>query len=303
MLKHTYFSLILTALFITTTEANAGEPYNNLPWHLADVTWTPNYAMEVESLSMDLGMLQPAPDAGKVFITAFNTYLNESVCYFGWDTTIEGQSSATEGQIKYGLGPGLIFSKWGEMQPEAIRPVKGGYYLLSDHEGKHASVRLPYPWGDDKTLTFSLRRMDKEVLDGKPYIWVGAFLTRPSKENVFVGAIRFPGERLMVTHPISNFIELHGSDNNNQPKSVPSFSVGFGNLRVNNAPIKPKTVVAEYSEKIPKYAAAVNTDWQIRQPGKWPKDSIPRGDGAFIIHVSDNQFDRKEKEVQLYPQK
>ena len=53
--------------------------------------------------------------------------------------------------------------------------------------------------------------MDREVLEGKPCTWVGAFVySRENDENIFIGALRFPGENLVLASKLASFVEIYG---------------------------------------------------------------------------------------------
>ena len=106
------------------------------------------------------------------------------------------------------IGPGFLFSMWGERNLGAIRPADGGFYQSSGHEGDFVSVRLPFEWKKGK-YTYRLTKMDREEIDGKPHTWVGAFVySHDRDENLFVGALRFKGENLVLERKVANFVEV-----------------------------------------------------------------------------------------------
>ena len=77
-------------------------------------------------------------------------------------------------------------------------PREGGFFKSSGHEGDFVSVRRPFEWKKGK-YTYKLTRMDQQMIDDKPCTWVGAFVYSHEKdENVFVGALRFKGEKLVL---------------------------------------------------------------------------------------------------------
>jgi hypothetical protein len=134
------------------------------------------------------------------------------------------------------IGPGFLMSMWGQRSPDAIRPSAGGFWQSSGHEGDFVSVRRPYVWPKGK-YTYRVVRMDREVVEGKPCTWVGAFVySHENDENIFIGALRFPGENLVLARKLASFVEIYG-----QPiplEQIPEVTVTFGNLRVNGCPWK-----------------------------------------------------------------
>ena len=120
---------------------------------------------------------------------------------------------------------------WGERSHDAIRPSDGGFFQSSGHEGDFVSVRRPFEWKKGK-YTYRLTRMDQEMIDGKPYTWVGAFVYSHEKdENVFVGALRFKGEKLVLDRKVANFVEVYGR--RRPVADIPKVTVTFGPPVVN----------------------------------------------------------------------
>lgn len=154
-----------------------------------------------------------------------------------------------------GIGPGFLMSMWGQRSEDAIRPSIGGFFQSSGHEGDFVSARRPYRWSKGK-YTYRVVRMDRELFDGKPYTWVGAFVYAHEKdENVYVGALRFPGGNLVLDKSLASFVEIYGPPI--PLNAIPKVTVTFGNLRVNGEPIKNATATAVYSKEVPDYAEAV----------------------------------------------
>src|SRR5262249_6212060 len=135
-------------------------------------------------------------------------HLSRTPFYGGLQTQVDGHTKK-DPKLRT-LGPGCLFSMWGERSLDAIRPSEGGFCQSSGHEGDVVSVRRPYDWKKG-TYTYRLTRMDQESSDGQPCTWVGAFVYSHQKdENVFVGALRFKGERLVLDRKVANFVEVYG---------------------------------------------------------------------------------------------
>ena len=122
--------------------------------------------------------------------------------------------------------------------------------------------------------------MDKEEIDGKPCTWVGVMVYSHNRdENVFVGALRFRGENLVLARKVASFVEVYGQ---RIPLSqIPKVKVTFGNLRVNGKPAKILSAEAVYPDNVPDYADAI------------------AGDGAVVVSVGEPVENRKERSVQL----
>jgi hypothetical protein len=140
-------------------------------------------------------------------------------------------------------------------------------------------VRRPYEWKKGK-YTYKLVKMDREEIDGKPFTWVGAFVYSHDKdENVFVGALRFKGENLVLDRKVANFVEIYGR---RIPASdIPKVTVTFGNLRVNGKAVEKATAEAIYPKGVPDYAEAVAKD------------------GSLVITVGQPVEGREKRRVEL----
>jgi hypothetical protein len=174
-------------------------------------------------------------------------------------------------------------SMWGQRSPAAIRPSAGGLWQSSGHEGDFVSVRRPYEWKKGK-YTYHVVRMDREVIEGKPCTWVGAFVySHENDENIFVGALRFPGENLVLASKLASFVEVYG-----RPipvEEIPKVTVTLGNLRVNGTPVEKPSATAVYPKGVPDFAEAVAQD------------------GQLVVKVGEPVQDRKERRVELLPKK
>ena len=97
---------------------------------------------------------------------------------------------------------------------------------------------------------------------GKGCTWVGAFVYSHTKdENVFVGALRFPAEKLILSRQLASFVEVYGR---RQPvEKIPKVLVTFGNLRVNGQAIERPGAIAVYPKGVPDYAEAKLQEQQL----------------------------------------
>jgi hypothetical protein len=277
--------MIRTALFavvaLAVLRAPAQESKSDFPpppWHLVDLWWDVGKDTSFESYSIDVDISDDVPSTANLYIAPIGLgHLSGTPFYGGIQTQADGYTKRDQHLRK--IGPGFIFSMWGQRGLDAIRPSIGGFCQSSGHEGDFVSVRRPYEWKKGK-YTYKVVRMDKEEVDGKPFTWVGVLVYSHDKdENVFVGALRFKGENLVFDRKVASFVEIYGRP---VPVSeIPKLTVTFGNLRMNGKPVKVVSAEAVYPTKVPDYA------------------DVAAKDGALVVTVGQPAENRKERKVQL----
>lgn len=255
----------------------AAKAYAPMPWHLVDTWWDAGEAIPFESLSVDVTIGEDVPPAVSLYIAPIGLgHLSGTPFYGGIQTRSDG-NTRDDPKLR-GIGPGFLFSMWGERSIDAIRPSEGGFFQSSGHEGDFVSARRPYAWKKGK-YTYRLVRMDEEVIDGKPFTWVGAFVLSHEKgENLFVGALRFPGKDLVLDGKVANFVEIYGRER--PVEEIPAVTVTFGPPVVNGKAAGRKAE-AVYPEGVPDYADAAAQD------------------GSLVITVGKPVADRRERRAKL----
>jgi len=231
-----------------------------MPWHLVDLWWDFGEEAPFESYSIDVTISDDVPATSNLYIAPIGiAHLNKIPFYGGIQTQADGHTK-TDRHIRK-IGPGFLMSMWGERSLDAIRPSIGGLCQSSGHEGDFVSVRRPYEWSKG-TYTYRVVRMDEEIIDGTPHTWVGAFVYAHDKdENVFIGALRFKGEDLVLSSKVASFVEVYGR--RIPVNEIPKVTVTFGNLKVNGKPVKVKGATAVYPKNVPDYAEAVGKDGMV----------------------------------------
>ena len=280
--KRSWIGLVMIAGILTPAvgqEPAKDEPqYARMPWHLVDTWWDLGEETPFESLAVDVTISADVPSTVNLYIAPIGLgHLNKTPFYGGIQTQSDG-NTRKDPKLR-GIGPGFLFSMWGERSLEAIRPADGGLLQSSGHEGDFVSVRRPYVWSKGK-YTYRLTKMDRETLDGKPYTWVGAFVQSHEKdENIFVGALRFPGEQLTLNRKVANFVEIYGR--RRPVADIPKVTVTFGPPRVNGKlAVNPKAD-AVYPKGVPDYA-----------------DTVAK-DGSLVITVGEPVKDRTKRQVRV----
>ncbi len=276
-------ALVLTFLLLPAA-APAAEDTDVAPppWHLIDIWWDIGEDRAFESYSIDATISDDLPPTVNLYVAPLGiAQLSGTMFYGGIQTQADGNTRRDQRLRK--IGPGFLMSMWGERSPDAIRPSAGGLWQSSGHEGDFVSVRRPYEWKKGR-YTYRVVRMDREVVDGKPCTWVGAFVySHDNDENIFVGALRFPGENLVLGRKVASFVEVYG-----RPipvDQIPKVTVTFGNLRVNGTPVEKPSATAVYPRRVPDYAEAVVQD------------------GQLVVQVGEPVPERTRREVELLPVK
>ncbi|QDV51711.1 DUF3472 domain-containing protein [Gimesia fumaroli] len=268
-------SLFLLLTCLTTSPVSADEKqYAPMPWHLVDLWWDVGEETAFESYSIDVTISEDVPATSYLYIAPIGIgHLSNTPFYGGIQTQTDGYTRDNRQLRK--IGPGLLMSMWGERSHAAIRPAQGGFYQSSGHEGDFVSIRRPYQWSKG-TFTYKIIRMDQEIIAGKPYTWVGAFVYSHSKdENIFIGALRFKGDQLKLSPKIASFVEVYGP--RKPVAEIPQLTVTFGNLQVNGKAAKIKSVEAIYPPGVPDYAEAKGKQKSVViQVGEPVKDRTTR---------------------------
>ena len=249
----------LASAAVSTTVADEPQ-YPPPPWHLVDLWWDHGEESPFQSYSIDVTISEDIPSTANLYIAPIGiAHLSKIPFYGGIQTQADGHTKS-DSRIRK-IGPGLLMSMWGERSLDAIRPSLGGFCQSSGHEGDFVSVRRPYEWNKG-TYTYRVVRMDEEEVDGKPHTWVGAFVYSHEKdENVFIGALRFKGENLVLSRKVASFVEVYGR--RIPVDEIPKVTVTFGNLKVNGKAVKVKEVTAVYPKNVPDYAKAIADDGKV----------------------------------------
>jgi hypothetical protein len=276
MLRH----LCLALAVLVTSTASAQQDFKRMPWHLVDIWWNTGEDQPFESYSVDVTISDDVPSSVNLYIAPIGLgQLSGTKFYGGIQTQADGYTKQNRRLRK--IGPGFLMSMWGQRTLDSIRPSVGGLCQSSGHEGDFVSVRRPYEWSKG-TYTYRVVRMDREMVEEQPFTWVGAFVHSHEKdENVFIGALRFPGENLVLDRNIASFVEVYGRAI--PVERIPKVTVTFGNLRINGQPVENPAATAIYPDGVPDYA---NTTAQ---------------DGHLVVRVGEPVEDRIQRRVQVLP--
>jgi hypothetical protein len=275
-------TILFLALFPAPVSAVEDAGLQPPPWHLIDIWWNIGQDAPFESYSIDATISDDVPPTVNLYVAPIGiAELSGTKFYGGIQTQADGYTKRDQHLRQ--IGPGFLMSMWGERSPEAIRPSAGGLWQSSGHEGDFVSVRRPYEWKKGK-YTYRVVRMDRELVEGKPSTWVGAFVyVRETDENIFVGALRFPGESLVLSSRLASFVEIYGRLI--PVEEIPKVTVTLGNLRVNGQVLPHPSATAVYPKGVPDHADAVARD------------------GQLVVRVGEPIADRKQRQVKLLPER
>lgn len=248
--------ILLTAFSLLAADPQPIKEYKSTPWHLVDLWWDIGQDQPFESYSIDVIISEDVSSTKNLYIAPIGiAHLSKTPFYGGIQTQADGYTKRDQHLRK--IGPGFIFSMWGQRNLDAIRTSIDGFCQSSGHEGDFVSVRRPYEWKKGK-FTYKVVRMDKEEIDGQPFTWVAVFVYPHEKdENVFVGALRFKGDNLLLSRKVASFVEVYGR--RIPVTEIPKLTVTFGNLMVNGKSVNA-SAIAIYPKTVPDYAEAMAKD-------------------------------------------
>ena len=232
----------------------AGVKLPPLPWHMTDIWWqlettTPGF----ERLDIDVTIDRDISDAYNLYIAPVGiARMNGMDFYGGLQTNINGWENK-ESRKRVHPGKGAIFSRWSSDKATPIglnhvRMLEGGLCESAGYEGQFCSVRRVYPWTKG-TYTYSIRKVEKEMIDGKPHTWFGCFVkSHKDGKETQVGSLRFEGEDFTFWDRHAAFVEIYATSK--IPKSgIPRCKVTFGYPMLNGKAPKLKSAFAVYNPK------------------------------------------------------
>lgn len=227
------------------------EGYGPMPWHLVDTWWDLGNDSPFDSLAVDVTISDDVPDSVNLYVAPIGmAHLSGTAFYGGLQTRMDGYTIKEPKERN--LGPGFLFSMWGEHGNDAIRTSDGGCMHTSGQWGEYVSARRPFAWKKGK-YTYRLTRTNRQVLPGKVCTWVSAFVYSHEKNaTVYIGALRFKGDKLILERKMANFVQLYGQ--RRPVGDIPKLKVTFGPPVVNGAPVQDATANAVYPERVPDYA-------------------------------------------------
>ena len=119
--------------------------YAPMPWHLVDTWWDIGQENPFESLAVDVTISDDVPSSVNLYISPIGLgHLSKTPFYGGIQTQADGYTK-NDPKLRP-IGPGFLFSMWGERSHDAIRPSDGGFLQSSGDEGDFVSVGRQFAW-------------------------------------------------------------------------------------------------------------------------------------------------------------
>lgn len=276
-------TVALSALFATLLSASyAQEPEKRVatPWHLADLYWFPDAVVTCETFSVDVTIEGKVPEDVPFYIAPLGGGEGVTICglqcYGGMQTRPDGGERGDQHVRPLGE-PGFIFSRWGDRSFDGLRMSDRGACQSSGHEGDFISVRVRHPWTTGK-FTFQWRAMDRDDMGDKPARWIGLFVYDHAQDReAYVGAIKYPGERIVLGKILTSFVEVYGA--RIPADKVPQVSITIGNHRADGKPIAMKSARALH-------------DCREKQPVRARVTAVERS--AVRIETGKPEFEKQE---------
>jgi hypothetical protein len=231
-----------------------------LPWHMVNLWWKSPAIEDFRQFSIDVDLSQDvSAETYNLYISTLYGHINGEYYYGGIQTNVNGWDAMAPGDKKrlHG-GHGFIFSRWSEkptLSLDDVRATPGGFVEAAGYEGHFVSGRRPHPWKAGK-YTFTLRRLDTQVVNGKPFTWVGGFVhEHATGKDIFISALRFAGDTLKHDGMNAAFVEFYATGKNSKKPDIamlPPLVVKYSNLRFNGAPADLDKVSAKFIRKAAK---------------------------------------------------
>jgi hypothetical protein len=117
---------VSSANLTIAAELQPTKEHKSPPWHLVDVWWDIGQDWPFESYSIDVTISDDVPSTKNLYIAPIGiAHLSKTPFYGGIQTQADGYTKQDQHLRK--IGPGFIFSMWGERSLDAIRPSIGGF--------------------------------------------------------------------------------------------------------------------------------------------------------------------------------
>lgn len=231
-----------------------------LPWHMVNLRWQSAAVTDFRQFSIDVDISQAVPaETYNLYLSTLYGHINGDFYYGGIQTNVNGwDAMAPADKKRLHGGPGFIFSRWSRtpsLSLADVRATPGGFVEAAGYEGHFVSGRRPYPWQAGK-YTFTLRRLDTQLVDGKPFTWVGCFVhEHTTGKDTFVNALRFAGDTLKHDGGNTVFLEFYATEKNRAKPdlaTLPPLVVKYSNLRFNGAPADLNKVTTHFIRRAEK---------------------------------------------------
>lgn len=222
-------------------------------WHYVYITYPWQREAPVTEIAIPL-TLEPFPlDGGRLYLQ-LHSALNGISFYFGLQTELRRHDTLH--------GPGAIFSRWDSQDPQDLKTAPGGFSEIGAYEGRFVSVRKPFePGTGDVTLRLRARADESS----REHVWLELGVIRSlregGREEIQVGALRFPGATARLTKRLKVAVESYDLKNPAIASTwrVPCFVWSLAAPRLDGLPIAAPPRI-DYPENAPRIVRATPVD-------------------------------------------
>jgi hypothetical protein len=288
--------------------------YTRLPWHLVDVDLDFGEQRAVQTVEVDYQLFDPAPDQGHgLFLVPLNGTLCGKLTYAGALSSgfMTGEYVTGGKNLSFTIAkPGYVFTQFGTNAADAVVPVRGGEYYLSDHEGPLASVRREATYAKGLyTLRLAARPPDPGAKGDRPRTVVDLTVTRHADgSEAKVGGLAFDAAEFTFGPHVSSFSEVtQGWDAeakrwrkaaDNGAADIPCIRYAVGNWRLDGKPVTAKQAVAYYPADVPQRARVYPLKDCPDKELKAAADKALAGGDTLVYVVSKEEHRRTGDTVQ-----
>jgi hypothetical protein len=215
--------------------------------------------------------------------------INEVKFYGGIQTRIDGYKDKFHNQnggSKVRLGKGIIFSRWGERSPDALKVVQGGLSESAGYEGDFISVRNSYEWEAGSYQMNLVATNQTTIIDNQVHTFVFMeIMSHSTGKKLQAGYLAFPGTVLTLNNSLAIFVELYGKPV--YVSNTPNITIEFSNVRINEVDQNINSATAYYPIKYPQWASASWLDGKIKlEVGKqFDRTGYQRNENSYFQRI------------------
>ncbi|MEO5336428.1 MAG: hypothetical protein H7841_05995 [Magnetospirillum sp. WYHS-4] len=242
-LRRGFFFPVLALVLLAAGAALAAEAWKRIPWHLADIWWTLDDAVEFREFSIEVEIAGAVGGEVPLYIAPTGLLtINGIRAYGGLQTQVH--------QMGREAARGIIFSRWDERREDHIRAAPGGVGVSSGSEGDFVSVRNRMDWREGRYRVI----LTREAADAESSWLRYRVCALPADACAEAGSLKFPGASTRLGRSFNSFFEVYGKEI--APDQVPRATVVFRDPQVDGKPVRLKQASAFYPGDVPPRAKA-----------------------------------------------
>lgn len=194
---------------------------------------------EFSDLTFDINFHDELPKTPVLFLRLYEGSIGNSHFYFGFQTHLHDPHKPIS------PGRGLIYSRWGKMDPADARIVLPGGFADGNPDTPFIGVRRLYPWGAHRYRV----RLSAGERDGAGVWYDLSIENLDTKEISKIGSLKFPkenGEYPLIKDRGWTMLQiLRGVK---YQKDVPRWHVSFEKVRIGKDMNVPQNINVDYQQ-------------------------------------------------------